>query len=480
MNYKKMGKTLKQSSAKAWMDEKTARKYLKAGKLPSQLKQPHRWRTRKDAFEDVWEELKEKLEVNPGLESQTLFDYLQRKYPGKFQDGQVRTLQRRIKEWRAKEGPSKEVYFPQIHKPGQLCQSDFTHMTSLGVTIAGQRFVHLVYHFVLTYSNWESASVCFSESYESLSSGLQNALWDLGKVPYAHQIDCMSTAVKKPGSEEEFTRRYQGFVSYYAFKARKINPGKAHENGDVEQRHYRFKKAVDQALMLRGSRDFESRKEYETFLKHLLTQLNQGRQKRLVEELNVMKSLPKRRLEDCKRQRVKVGPSSTIHVAHNTYSVHSRLIGEKVEVRLYAERLEVWYAQKKVDTIPRLRGEGRHHIEYRHIIDWLVRKPGAFENYLYRSDLFPSTRFRMAYDILMQQSPTTGHKQYLKILHLAALENEERVDDALRLLIDMHRLITLDAVKEIVESEDKIPPVTQVEIEKVDPRIYDQLLEVVV
>jgi len=104
--------------------------------------------------------------------------------------------------------------------------------------------------------------------------------------------------------------------------------------------------------------------------------------------------------------------------------VHSRLIGEDVEVRLFAERLEVWYAQKKVETMPRVRGKGHHHINYRHIIDWLVRKPGAFEQYRYRDDLFPSSRFRIAYDVLKGQSPARGHKEYLKILQLAARETE--------------------------------------------------------
>lgn len=479
MKYREKGKTLKQASAKAGMDEKTTRKYLKAGKLPSQLKKPHTWRTRKDPFEEVWEEVRALLEVNPGLEAKTLFGYLQERYPGVFEEGQLRTLQRRVKRWHALEGPSKEVYFAQIHSPGQLCESDFTHMTSLGITIGGQPFAHLVYHFVLTYSNWESATICFSESYESLSEGLQNALWELGKVPSAHKSDCMSAAVHQPGSEEEFTRRYQGLLSHYGLEGRKINPGKAHENGDVEQRHHRFKKAVDQSLMLRGSRDFESREAYETFLKNLLVQLNRGRQQRLEEERKVMKPLPSRRLDDCKQQWVKVSRGSTIHVAHNTYSVPSRLIGEKVEARLYAERIEVWYAQRLVEILPRLRGERKYHIQYRHIIDWLVRKPGAFEHYRYRADLFPTSRFRMIYDLFRRRSPVTAPKRYVQILHLAARENETRVDNVLGFLIDARREVSVESVRALVESGAKLPPVTHVEIDEVTPGIYDELLEVV-
>ena len=197
--------TLAVAAAKAGMDEKTARKYRDAGQLPSQLQSEHSWRTRTDAFEDVWPDLKQMLDTDDGLEAKTLFEYLQREQPGRFADGQLRTLQRRVKVWRALEGPAKETYFAQIHEPGQLCQSDFTHMTGLGITIQGRPFDHLLYHFVLTYSNWETASLCFSESFEALMAGLQDALWELGGVPHSHQTDCLSAAVHKLDHPEDFT-----------------------------------------------------------------------------------------------------------------------------------------------------------------------------------------------------------------------------------------------------------------------------------
>ena len=93
----------------------------------------------------------------------------------------------------------------------------------------------------------------------------------------------------------------------------------------------------------------------------------------------------------------------------------SRLIGEKVEVRLYADTVEVWYAQRCIEKMMRLRGKGKSDIQYRHIIDWLVRKPGAFENYRYREELFPTHRFRVAYDWLKARSPSRAVKKYLKI-----------------------------------------------------------------
>ncbi len=475
MKLLKKEKTLINAADKAGMNEKTARKWRDIGKSPSEVKAEHAWRTRKDPFEDVWDEVKEYLETNPGLEAKTLFEVLQRKYPGRFSDGQIRTLQRRIKIWRALEGPPKEVYFFQQHKPGVLSQSDFTHMKSLSITIAGEPFPHLIYHFVLTYSNWETGSICFSESFEFLSEGLQNALFELGGVPGEHQTDRLSTAVHKMNHSEEFTQRYQALLNYYGMAGRKIQAGKPHENGDVEQRHYRFKKALDQALMLRGSRDFKSRTEYVKFLKELFKQLNAGRQNRLEEELKVVRRLPKTRLDICKRAKVKVGPSSTVRVSHNTYSVHSRLIGETVEVRIYVSHIDIWYAQRCVERLPRLRGEHNYLINYRHIIDWLVRKPGAFENYRYREALFPTSNFRIAYDLLKEQRPTRANKEYLHILYLAAYEGETQVNEALKYLIEGEAIISKNTIKERLSLGD--PPLfTEVAVATVELETYDALL----
>ena len=228
------------AAAKAGMDEKTALKYRKLGQLPSQIKAPHVWRTRLDPFGEQWDSIVEMLKVNPGLEGKTIFEYLQRDGAGKYQDGQLRTLQRRIRQWRAIEWPAKEVFFPQIHYPGDLGASDFTHMTSLGVSIQGEVLKHLVYHFVLTYSNWENVSISYSESFESLSAGLQKALWELGGVPKRHRTDRMSSAVNKECNPEKFTPRYQALLRHYGIEPERTNAGCGNENGDVEQRHNRF------------------------------------------------------------------------------------------------------------------------------------------------------------------------------------------------------------------------------------------------
>ena len=469
-------KTLATAAAKAGMDEKTARKYLNSQQLPSQMKSEHNWRTRKDPFDGVWEEVQAWLKVNAGLEAKTLFEDLQRRFPGRYPDGQLRTLQRRVKAWRALEGPPKEVFFAQVHKPGELCESDFTRMGSLGVTIQGQPFDHMFYHFVLPYSNWETGTVCFSESFESLSEGLQNALWELGGVPGAHRTDRLSTAVHKTDHPETFTQRYSALLRHYGLEGRRIQAGCPNENGDVEQRHYRFKKAVEQALILRGSSDFADREAYGLFLRKLLRQLTAGRQGRLGEELKVLGRLPLRRLEASKRLRVKVGSGSTIRVNHNVYSVDSRLIRETVEVRLYAEHLEVWYGQRQIEKIPRLLGSSKHRIQYRHIIDWLVRKPGAFENYRYREDLFPTHRFRMAYDELKRTRPCRATKEYLGILYLAARQSEAEVDHILQALLDREMPLSAAVVEQQLQAGEQPSRVTEIMIASVELASYDALL----
>jgi len=190
-----------------------------------------------------------------------------------------------------------------------------------------------------------------------------------------------------------------------------------------------------------------------------------------------MRELPARRMESARRERVKVDSGSLIHVERNAYSVNSRLIGEKVEARVYLEHVEVWYGQKKVEDLPRLRGRSKHHVDYRHIIEWLVRKPGAFENYRYKEDLFPTSRFRMAYDALRETAPACAVKEYLKILKLAAEEGEVVVGEALRELLEgkTETELTAAAISELLRKLDAITPVTVVEVAVPDLAGFDAL-----
>ncbi len=471
---KKNEKTLTMAAAKAGMSRKTARKYLKSGKLPSQCQPERYWRTRSDPFESVWPEVKEILKRSPTVEAKAVFDHLCRQQEGAFQQGQLRTLQRRIKQWKAEYGEAKEVMFPQKYQPGHQAQSDFTFMGRLGVTIQGQPFPHLLYHFVLAYSNWEATTLCFSESFESLSLGLQNALWELGALPEEHRTDRLSAAVKNL-KREEFTERYQALLRHFGMRSSRTQAGKAHENGDVEQSHHRLKRAIEQELLLRCSRDFSSREEYEGFVAVIVSRRNAARQKRLGEELAVMRPLPARRLDDFTRQWVRVSPSSTIRVRHNTYSVDSRLIGERVQVRVWADQVEVYYGGRRQARMPRLRGEGKHRIDYRHVIHSLVRKPGAFTRYRWREDLFPGILFRVAYDELRRDCPATADRQYLKILEVAAQEGEQRVREALQVLIERGQRIRFEALRECLV--DPVVEPWEVMVEKMDVGLYDTLLE---
>jgi hypothetical protein len=468
------------AAAKAGMDPKTARKYLRDGRMPGGMKPDRTWKTRPDPFAGVWDQVRQQMETNPGLEAKTLFEALQRDYPGQFADGQLRTLQRRLKQWRATEGPSREVFFTQEHVPGRLGQSDFTHMTELEITVGGQEFPHLLYHFVLAYSNWESVTLCYSESFESVSDGLQNALWELGGAPLEHRTDRMSTAVNNTSDGREFTARYDALLRHYRMQGQKIQAGKANENGDVEQRHHRLKRTVGQMLLLRGSRDFESVAHYTEFLRLLVARLNAGRRERLAVEMQYLRALPEQRLDSVKRVRAKVDSGSLINVDRNSYSVNSRLIGEEVEARLHAEHVEVWYAGRKVEQLPRLHGRGKHRVDYRHIIDWLVRKPGAFENYRYRDELFPTSRFRMAWDALREAAPQRASRRYLEILEAAAKEGEARVDEALRHLLSQGEIteaaLNADAVRSLVCRQDSLPPATHIDVADVSLASFDELL----
>lgn len=468
---------LTHSALLSGMDRKTARRYRDAGALPSESAKPHSWRTRPNPFHEVWAEVEALITQSPGLKAKTIFEYLVRERPGRFQAGQLRTLQRHLKAWRARKGPDKEVMFAQEHRPGELSASDFTHMSTLNVTLCGQAYPHLVYHFVLTYSNWESITLCHSESFESLALGFQNAAFELSGMTARHRTDNLGAAIRDLGDGELFTARYSALTRHYDVRPERIQPGESHENGDAEQSHRRFKEAVDQALMLRGSRDFAGVPEYENFLKKIVKARNGARGARLLEDMAHLKPLPAARLPEYRTLDVTVTTFSTIRVLFNTYSVPSRLIGERVRVHLHANHLEVFHGNTRMDTLPRLRGRQGHHIQYRHVIDSLVKKPGAFASYRYREDLYPTTTFRMYHDLLLRRH---GHKrgvrQYLRVLELAARNGEARVETALREGLRAGTA-SFERVEALVLSERPLKAVALGRVADVDLPLYDSLLE---
>jgi len=477
MSLIRKGVPLSTAAVKAGMSEPTARKYRRAGKLPQELKVPHTWRTRSDSFEEVWPEVEALLAQDAGLQAKTVFEELQRRHAGKFQDGQLRTLQRRFRQWRALHGEEQEVYFAQRHRPGEQAQSDFTHMGKLGVTIAGQRFPHLLYHFVLTYSNWESVSLCFSETFEALSAGLQEALWRLGGVPEEHRTDNLSAATHelKHSRGRGFTARYLELLAHYGMRASKNTPRRAHENGDVESAHGGLKNVVDQRLRLRGSREFDSVAAYCAFIDALIEDRNGGRAARLAEERAVLGALPARALPAYRDQEVTVKRWGIIRVAKKPYSLPSRLIGHRVQVRLFADHLEVRYRGELVASPERVCGNGFEGIDYRHLVHSLVRKPGAFRRYVYREALFPTLTFRRAYDVLAERSQKWADLEYVRILHLAATTMECQVETALGVLLEAGDLPEYDAVKARVKPAAPLA-VPEVRVRLPDLAAYDVLL----
>ncbi len=466
------------AALKVGIDRKTAGKYIKANRLPSEIKKEHNWRTRKDPFEEVWPTLGAMLECQPRLEAKTLLEWLIEQESGKepaiFHEGQLRTLQRRIRDWRALHGPDREIVFPQEIKPGRQSQSDYTSMNDLNITIAGHPFPHLLFHFMLPYSRWEYVSICFSESFDSLTTGYTEAVWNLGGIAPDHRTDNLSAATHTIGEKREFNEAWKQFLAHHDAYPSRNNPGCSNENGSVEKSHDLFKKAVDQQLMLRGSRDFNSREEYERFLKKIESRRNLGRRIRLQEELTLLLSLPSRKWNAPDTLMVTVNPISTILVYKGVYSVPSRLVGYTLTADIYQKHIELRYGRRLIQTMERLPHDEGASINYRHIIGRLLRKPGAFAHYQYRECLFPRLIFRKAYDALVAESPSHGHKHYLQILHLAAIGNENEVACALEMLDEAREAPLPDRVKDLLD----VPRLTVPPVQITEPNLalYDGLL----
>jgi hypothetical protein len=430
-----------------------------------------------DPFAADWPWVQAHLERDSAIQAQTLFALLVEQHPERYQSGQLRTLQRRIAHWRALHGPDQEVMFAQIHHPGERAESDFTHMTDLGVTVANQPFPHLLYHVVLTYSNIEAVQICFSESFESLAEGIEAGLWQIGGVPATHRTDNLSAAVYQLESagRKAFTPRYLALMAHYGMQPTTNNAGVAHENGDVEQAHHRFKQAVDQALRVRGSRDFADRASYARWLHELVRQRNLTRQARWVEEQAALRPLPVSPLNPCQEVRVVVSRFSIIRVLRNTYSVPARLIGSTLTVRVRAEQLDLYLGSSPLLSLPRLRGQQQHQIDYRHLIGSLVRKPGAFAQYRYHDALFPSLVFRQTYDALGRSHPATADREYVQLLYLAATTSEVEIETALSLLLDAGQTPTVTATRALIRAP-QLPVTPVLHTPALDLQQYDQLL----
>jgi transposase len=468
-----------ESAMKAGMSRPTAQKYMEAAQPPSELQAKHTWRTRADPLAEIWPQAVVLLGEASDLEAKALFEYLCERLPCALQEKHLRTFQRRVKLWRLQYGPDQEVFFPQDWEPGRAMQLDWTDANELAVTIAGQPYEHLLCHGVLPHSNWEWATRCLSESLLSLRQGLQEALHRLGKATQELRVDNSSAATHRVGgggSEREFNEQFVSVCEHYGMVPHTIGIGRPNENGDVESSNGHLKRRLRQHLLLRGSRDFESEWAYEGFLNRVLERGNQGRRDKLAQELAVMKLLPPTRLSEYDEVSCTVGSASTIRVKKVGYSVPARLIGQELKVEVYERELKLYSGRELLLSLPRHCGDRGMVLNYRHVIDHLLRKPGAFERYRYREQLFPNRSFREAYDHLVaKQGQRRGAVEYLRLLKLASEVGELEVEVMLADFLRPSNLAwSVDQLRQILQPS----PRPQLELAELEPECssYDGLL----
>jgi len=424
------------AAMKAGIDPKTARRYIRAGQGPQDLKAAHTWRTRPDPLEAIWPAAQRWLEETPELEAKALFEHLlsePAQAPNKVDGRALRTFQRRVTQWRRQHGPAKEVCFAQVREPGQSLQFDWTHANELEITIGGQAYPHQLAHAVLPYSNWEWALPCQSESVLSLKLGVQEAYWRLGGVTAQLQTDQSSTAthqLKRGKSKRGYNAEYLAMCAHLGVEPRTIAVKCPNQNGDVESAQGHLKRRLNQHLLLRRSRDFASVADYAEFVGKVCTGINALRTAKIAEEMACLRALPPTRFPQAHELIVRVSCYGTIRVKNCAYSVPARLIGALVQAHVSEAEVSIHYLGTAVVAYPRSHGQ-EPHIDYRHVIDSLVRKPGAFARYLYREELFPRPVFRQAYDRLEAAEAGKASVRYLELLQLAAAFGEDRVAGAL-------------------------------------------------
>ena len=456
--YKQHRNTLSQAAAaaKSAISERSARRIDRSDTLPSQ--QPTRtWRTRQDPLALAWEaEVVPLLRADVQLNAVTLLEELQRRHPGEYDSGVLRTLQRRMRQWRAVYGAERDIYFAQEHPPGRLALSDFTVCDALGVQINGVPFAHRLYQFALAHSGWRHAVVVVGgESLMALSTGLQAALWALGGVAEEHRTDSLSAAFNNLAEEQELTQRYADLCRHYGMRASRCNPGQSHENGAIESRNDSLKTALDQALRLRGSRSFEQRTDYDAFVDTIVQRLNARVTQRLAVERPMLRSLPARRTSEYEERPARVSKYAIFTVKGVQYSAPSQLIGHRVMVRLYAQHIECWFGGQCVHSRPRATpAPGVRHardIDYRHLVAALKRKPGAFARAVLRDAVFPRAVYRQTWERLAARVPERDAcRTMVGLLALAADGHEAQLANELEQLIEIDQLPDLLALTRLL------------------------------
>jgi transposase InsO family protein len=445
------------AAAKAGISERSGRRIDRDPTLPSQRKKPRVYRTRANPFEGIWEaEIVPLVQSMPSLQAITILRELQRRHPGRFPDSQLRTLQRHIRRWSALAGPDRDVIFRQEHPPGAQGLSDFTDAGELCVTMAGLAFPHRLYHFALAHSQWEYARVVEGgESFSALAEGLQNALWLIGGAPREHRTDSLSAAFKNLSEQEDFTRAYRELCTHYGMAATRNNRGVSHENGSIESPHRHLKTALDQALTLRGSRDFDTRAAYQAFADDLVGKRNAARERAFAADRAALLPLPQRRTTDFSEATVIVTSSSMFCLRKVFYTVPSRLIGHRLKVHLYDDRLDCFLGSTQVLALPRGRvpsGAQRGHVaDYRHVLPSLRRKPQALRNLVWRDVLFPRPAFRRAWDMLAERGPIErACRTMVALLDIAYCSGREaELAEHIEIALDAGNLPDPDALRAV-------------------------------
>lgn len=407
MRERKAGKTQATAAARSGLSERSGRR-IDTGELePSREKQRY-WRTRADPFIDVWDsEIVPLLTKHHDLTPITLFERLQKNHPGEYPDTKLRTFQRRVCKWKALYGPDREVMFRQEQVVGRMGLSDFTQLKKVSISIAGQIFPHLLYHFRLAFSGWCSVKIVHGgESYTAFSEGLQDALRRLGGTPKEHRSDSLSAAFRNLSKDavNDATQRYRQLCQHYNMEPTRNNRGEGHENGAIESPHGHLKKRIKQALLLRGSTDFESVAAYEVFVSEIVRDINACKVDKIDEERRHLQPLPLQRTVDYTEKVVRVSTSSTIQIKRVLYTVPSRLIGESLRVHIYDNRLDIYLGSTLTVTLPRVFVSDNKHrarrVDYRHVIKSLERKPQAFRYSQIRDDLLPDQTYKAVWNWL--------------------------------------------------------------------------------
>ena len=437
-----------------------------------------------DPLAAVWaSELEPMLRREPRLKPTTLFEYLEEQYPGKY-SRTLRTLQRRVREWKALHGPEPEVMFMLRHEPGVVGLSDFTKLKGMEITIGGKPFEHLIYHYRLAYSGWQYAQIIQGgESFVALSEGLQNALAASGGAPKEHRTDSLSAAYRNSGGHrtKELTQFYDELCEHYRMVPTRNNKGKANENGSVESPHGHLKNRIKQAIYLRGSAEFETIADYQAVIDQATAGLNRQCEAKYEAEKAVLQPLPKRRVADYEILSAKVSCHSTIEVRCILYSVPSRLIGQKIEIHLYHDRLIGYFARHQVFDLTRMRvsGKGRRRgrcIDYRHLIGGLRKKPRAFLFCQWQSDLLPTAEFRALWDQMTAQfERDEAAVLMVEALYIAATyDREQAVADYLCKALAKKQLTLRHLQQQFIpDAAATLPPI---EAQQHSLDSYDQLL----